>query len=569
MTVTDASSIAGAAHTTTTTAATTVVGVQGQQGQEQEGTSTTPPEALEGLLQQILASNSAPALAGTLRITVVTPEEREVILASVTTTGTDPLDALDTTQHTIGILFILSARLTIASTNATAPAVPFAYINNFCRNFIPEEARLAPERVTMLAKGIVQRAEALGSGKAAITPLYDLLTRFAPDISHLTPIHPIFVTSCATTHFFNAALSVLEVPISQISTTLCPDLRYQDHLVYHYTGGIVLAALKRYAEAAEFFELCASAPVAGPPVTNGGSRGPSQGPIGMSLGGMGMGMGGMGMGMGMGMGGMGYGGMGMGGMGMGGMGYGSMGYGGMGYGGLGYGMIPPGPGGKYGNIGSSDPSVFQIEAAKKLLLVQLILHGKTLPLPKYTHPAVSLKGNAYTTLAQVYPNIEQVHVVATKEQAAFAVDDNIGLLRLVVERAPRWAIRKLTETYLTLSLAEIGRAAGIEDVEEVRRIVLSMIETGEIEASIDAHGSVTFADEEPPVASKAEIDRALRVAQEQEQVLRKLEREIARNKEYLQKAVRSREETSSSSQNWPYFEEELLAGSRWPDESVF
>jgi hypothetical protein len=81
----------------------------------------------------------------------------------------------------------------------------------------------------MLAKGIVQRAEALGSvrfflffhsrsnrarlgpitsvprlstdcaralpqGKAAITPLYDLLTRFAPDISHLTPIHPIFVT---------------------------------------------------------------------------------------------------------------------------------------------------------------------------------------------------------------------------------------------------------------------------------------------------------------------------------------------------------------------------------------
>jgi hypothetical protein len=37
------------------------------------------------------------------------------------------------------------------------------------------------------------------------------------------------------------------------------------------------------------------------------------------------------------------------------------------------------------------------------------------------------------------------------------------------------------------------------------------------------------------VASKAEIDRALRVAQEQEQVLRKLEREIARNKEYLQK----------------------------------
>lgn len=61
------------------------------------------------------------------------------------------------------------------------------------------------------------------------------------------------------------------------------------------------------------------------------------------------------------------------------------------------------------------------------------------------------------------------------------------------------------------------------------------IETGEIEASIDAEGSVTFADDEPAAVSKAELDRALRVAQEQEQVLRKLEREIAKNKEYLQK----------------------------------
>jgi ABC-type ATPase with predicted acetyltransferase domain len=117
---------------------------------------------------------------------------------------------------------------------------------------------------------------------------------------------------------------------------------------------------------------------------------------------------------------------------------------------------------------------------------------------------------------------------------------------------------------LTLSLTEIGRAAGIDEAE-VRRIVLSMvrirghetsvcaipsgsaacerwlmrlfwqIETGEIDASIDAHGSVTFTDDEPTAVSKAEVDRALRVAQEQEQVLRRLEREIARNKDYLQK----------------------------------
>jgi hypothetical protein len=64
---------------------------------------------------------------------------------------------------------------------------------------------------------------------------------------------------------------------SQISARLCPDLWYQDHLVYHYIGGIVLAVLRRYEEATEFFELCVSAPVAGPTVANDGAQGPSQG----------------------------------------------------------------------------------------------------------------------------------------------------------------------------------------------------------------------------------------------------------------------------------------------------
>lgn len=110
----------------------------------------------------------------------------------------------------------------------------------------------------------------------------------------------------------------------------------------------MLAALRRYAAAAEFFELCASAPVAGPTGGNAGGRGPSQGPMGMNLGGIGMGMG-MGMGMGIGMG-----------MGM----------------GMGIGIGMGSSGNRYGNLGSSEPSVFQVEAAKKLLLVQLILHGK-------------------------------------------------------------------------------------------------------------------------------------------------------------------------------------------------
>jgi hypothetical protein len=45
---------------------------------------------------------------------------------------------------------------------------------------------------------------------------------------------------------------------------------------------------------------------------------------------------------------------------------------------------------------------------------------KTLSLPKYTHPTVAnLKGTPYNALARAYPNLEQVHTIATKERGAF------------------------------------------------------------------------------------------------------------------------------------------------------
>ena len=74
------------------------------------GTQAAPPtqaEMLESLLQQIVTSNSPAALAGTLRNVVGTPEAREEVLAGTTSTGADPLEALDVVQHSIGALFIL------------------------------------------------------------------------------------------------------------------------------------------------------------------------------------------------------------------------------------------------------------------------------------------------------------------------------------------------------------------------------------------------------------------------------------------------------------------------------
>jgi len=55
------------------------------------------------------------------------------------------------------------------------------------------------------------------------------------------------------------ALSVLQIPITEIDNSL-GELHYNDSLLYHYAGGMAFAALKRWEEAEEFFEICVSSP---------------------------------------------------------------------------------------------------------------------------------------------------------------------------------------------------------------------------------------------------------------------------------------------------------------------
>lgn len=125
---------------------------------------------------------------------------------------------------------------------------------------------------------------------------------------------------------------------------------------------------------------------------------------------------------------------------------------------------------------SNVPSAVQIEAMKKLSLVQLIRHGALKSLPRYVPQLFSktIKQSAYGQLAKVYPagNVLQV---AEKETKTFQHDYNIGLVREVLENAPRWKLRTLTKTYLTLSLSEIGKEIGMENTAHLRSLVEDMV----------------------------------------------------------------------------------------------
>lgn len=62
---------------------------------------------------------------------------------------------------------------------------------------------------------------------------------------------------CVSHRRFTDALPLLNQPITNIDTT---EMHYTDNLIYHYVGGIALAALKLWPKAEEFFEICVTSP---------------------------------------------------------------------------------------------------------------------------------------------------------------------------------------------------------------------------------------------------------------------------------------------------------------------
>ncbi|GLB41148.1 putative cop9 signalosome complex subunit 3 [Lyophyllum shimeji] len=435
--------------------------------------ATSTAESLDSIINQITTSNSPAALNHTLR-NALPKESRDIILASALSNNQDPLAILDMRENTVGVLYILAARLNTPNT----PPPPWQLVQQFCQTYIPEQARLAPDRVTALAKGIAAHAADMDNPRAAIQPLSDLLRRYPPDASYLTTIHPILALACTSTHNYTALLPVLSTPITNIDLAIAPDLSYNDNLIYHYLGGIALAALKRWGPAEEFFEICVSSP----------------------------------------------------------------------------GVVP---------------AALQLEALKKLKLVQLIATGKTAPLPKYTHALLPrlLKNTPYNAFINAYPHdVDALTDILQREAQLFAAEKNTGLLQQALARAPRWTLKKLTATYVTVSLADIARAVRIESEDDVRALILSMIESNDISAQLSSTGTVTFSDP-PPSFTPAQVDAVLADVQTQAAALEALEREVGRSKEFLGKAVKNRDDS------WvPQTDEEVFslnAAGIWAEDAGF
>jgi COP9 signalosome complex subunit 3 len=164
------------------------------------------------------------------------------------------------------------------------------------------------------------------------------------------------------------------------------------------------------------------------------------------------------------------------------------------------------------------PAAAHASAHKKYVLCSLLAEGACAfasSLPKYASPAVQrhVRGAcaAYASFAEAYATGSVAAARARFAESREAFDRDGKFMTSLAETAlgslHRRAVRKLTETHISSSLADIACDAQLTGGEaEAERVVLEMIDAREIYAKIDASTrSVTFLDAaDDPFAAEEE-----------------------------------------------------------------
>lgn len=338
------------------------------------------------------------------------------------------LESLDMTQHSLGYIAVLVAKL--SQENLENFGDILAKCDQFMGVASPEQIRFSPsslcELCHVLSSELVRRNAAI----RGITIITRAIRKLQPSVSALTPVHSDLTKLCLVSKCFGPALAFLNTDINLIS-------KENSHfdaihlLLYYYYGGCIYTALKQFDRALYFLEICVTFPTAA-------------------------------------------------------------------------------------------VSHIMLEAYKKYQLVGLLVHGdkpkafkENLALPKYTSPIVNkfLKPlcSAYNEVVSAYQgnNAGELRAVVTKYQQLFTQDNNMGLVQQVVASQTRTNIRRLTRTFITLSLGDLASRVGLATPQEVEKEIVGMIEAGSIHATISqADGMVRF-DTNPESYSSPDMLRML------------------------------------------------------------
>ncbi|PZC82023.1 COP9 signalosome complex subunit 3 isoform X2 [Helicoverpa zea] len=196
-------------------------------------------------------------------------------------------------------------------------------------------------------------------------------------------------------------------------------------------------------------------------------------------------------------------------------------------------------------------SHIMLEAYKKYILVSFILHGKILPMPKYTSQVVC---RFLKPLSVAYHELATSQHAAIKHRETFVRDKNMGLVNQVLSSMYKKNIQRLTKTFLTLSLSDVAARVQLAGPSQAESYILNMIEEGEIYAMINQKdGMVVFLDSPEKYASPETLcvlEQQMAACTKLHQYIQEMDEQIQVNPQYVKKSVGSHDEDiPATSQN--------------------
>eukprot|EP01137_Pigoraptor_chileana_P000016 Opistho-2@35480 len=186
--------------------------------------------------------------------TFLSKQAHDIANASVSEIN-DALSALDPARHALGWVFLLHSKALKRQDPASFVEQAIRLLHEGAR----EQITIAPDKFVYIAQMLVECVVNTHQAIRAVAPLATAVERFRPSPEHLTPLHCEFLKVCILAKCYRQALRILEIPVTELSpkaTSLDP----VHVLLYHYYGGIVYCSQKRFKDALYFFQLAITVP---------------------------------------------------------------------------------------------------------------------------------------------------------------------------------------------------------------------------------------------------------------------------------------------------------------------
>jgi len=205
-------------------------------------------------------------------------------------------------------------------------------------------------------------------------------------------------------------------------------------------------------------------------------------------------------------------------------------------------------------------SHIMMEAYNKYLLVSLIVNGdkpkEASALPKYTSAVVSKYirplSSAYHDLVNgFYTNqTSELENVITRNSTQYENDGNMGLVRQVSVAQTRANIKRLTKTFVTLSLDDVATRIGLASPQDAEKQIVAMIQEGSIHARISQKDGMVQFDANPErfnsVSMLSDLEKRVSTCIALNNQITQMEEDIVLSASYIKKASCASSSASSA-----------------------